>query len=97
MLVGVFEVREMPIEDDVGLLDIVGQLAVVMLHGEVQRVDAAEIFRVEHMLRADPAAGRRAEIGLEDGSTGSSTETQGRPIAAQRSSIWCASAWSTTV
>ena len=38
-----------------------------MLHGEVQRVDAAEIFGVEHMLRADAAAGRRAEIGLEHG------------------------------
>ena len=43
------------------------QLPVVMLHGEVQRVDAAEIFGVEHVLRADPAPRRRAEIGLEDG------------------------------
>ena len=43
------------------------QLAVVMLHGEVQRVDAAEIFGIEHVLRADPPASRRAEIGLEDG------------------------------
>ena len=54
-------------QHDVGLVDLLRQLAVVMLHGEVQRVDAAEIFGVEHMLRADPAAGRRAEIGLEDG------------------------------
>ena len=40
-------------------------LAVVMKHREVEGVDALEIFRVEHVLGADPVDGLGAEIGLE--------------------------------
>ena len=37
-----------------------------MVHGEVESIDATKIFCIEHMLSADPAAGGRSEIGLED-------------------------------
>ena len=49
----------------VGLLHVVDVLAVVVQHGVVQRIDALEIFGVEHVLRADPRLGFAAEIGLE--------------------------------
>ena len=67
MLVGVFDVLRNADQHDIGLVHVGRQLAVVMLHGEVERVDAPEIFGVEHMLGADAAAGRRTEIGLEHG------------------------------
>ena len=53
-------------QDDVRLLDVVRELAVIMLHGEIQGLDAPEILRVERVLGADPASRRRPEIGLED-------------------------------
>ena len=40
-------------------------LAVVMHHAEIERVDALEIFGVEHVLGADAVDGFRAEIRLE--------------------------------
>ena len=52
-------------EHDIGLVDRLEMLAVVMRKREVQRLDAAEIFGVEHMLRADAAGRARAEIGLQ--------------------------------
>ena len=42
-----------------------GRCAVVMQHGEVERLDAPEIVGVEHMLAADRRRRRRAEIGFE--------------------------------
>ena len=39
--------------DDVGRVEILRQLAVVVRHGEVQRVDAPEIVGVEHVLAGD--------------------------------------------
>ena len=50
---------------DVGVLQIVGVLTVVMQHGVVQRVDALEVFGVERVLRADALGRFGAEIGLE--------------------------------
>ena len=47
------------------LVDRLDMLAVVMRERKVQRLDAAEIFGVEDVLRADPAFRARAEIGLE--------------------------------
>ena len=40
-------------------------LAVVMQHGVVERIDALEIFGIEHVLGADAMRGLGAEIGLE--------------------------------
>ena len=40
-------------------------LPIIVQHGVVERVDALEIFGVERVLRADPLAGLRAEIGLQ--------------------------------
>jgi hypothetical protein len=40
-------------------------LTVVMDHRVVQRVDALEIFRVQRVLRTDPASRCRAKIGLK--------------------------------
>ena len=54
-------------QHDVGLVDRIDMLAVVMREREVQRLDAAEIFGVEDVLRADAALRARAEIGLERG------------------------------
>ena len=49
----------------VGLLEVVRQLPVIVQQREVHRVDALEIFRVEHVLRAGPRRRRGAEIGLQ--------------------------------
>ena len=43
-------------EDHIRLFEIRRQLPVVMIHGEVQRLDAREIFRIHHMLRPHPTA-----------------------------------------
>ena len=55
----------------VGVLQPFDVLAVIMKHRVVERIDALEIFRVEHVLGADPVDGLGAEIGLE--------QTQHRP------------------
>ena len=49
------------------LLQVLGQLAVVAHHGEVQGVDPLEIFRIEHVLGAGARRRALAEIGLEQG------------------------------
>ena len=49
----------------IGLLQAFDVLAVVMQHGVVERVDALEIFGIEHVLGADAMDGLGAEIGLE--------------------------------
>ena len=51
----------------VGLLEIVRQMPVVVHEREVHGVDALEILRVEHVLRARPGGRGRAEIGLQQG------------------------------
>ena len=65
MLVGVLEVREMPRMMMSASFEILRQLAVVVRHGEIQRIDAAEIVGVEHVLAGDDRRLRRAEIGFE--------------------------------
>ena len=52
-------------QHDVGFLDRTGELAVVVDHGEVERIDAAEVFRIENVLGADAARAGRAEVGLQ--------------------------------
>ena len=49
----------------VGAFEVVGVLPVVMQHGVVERVDALEIFGIEHVLGADPRGRFGAEIGLQ--------------------------------
>ena len=73
-------------QDHVGLLEIVRQMPVIVQEREVHGVDALEIFRVEHVLRAGPRRRGRAEIGLSRECTGSSTDRCGEPVARQTSS-----------
>ena len=54
-----------PDQDDIGILEIVGELAVVVHHGVVERVDPLEVFGIEDVLRADLMGRFGAEIGLE--------------------------------
>jgi hypothetical protein len=42
-------------------------LAVIVFHGEVERIDPPEIFGIENMLGADTPSRRRTQIGLKDG------------------------------
>ena len=63
MLVGVLDVREMPSRMMSAVVQVLRQLAVVVRHGEVQRVDAPEIVGVEHVLAGHHGRLRRAEIG----------------------------------
>ena len=77
-------------QDHVGLLEVVRQLPVVVQQGEVHGVDALEILRVEHVLRARPRGRGRAEIGLEQGDAraraprGGASSWRGRPPRALR-------------
>ena len=52
-------------DDDVGGVEVLRQLAVVVRHGEVERIDAAEIVGIDDVLAGDDRRLRRAEIGLE--------------------------------
>ena len=52
-------------DDDVGGVEVLRQLAVVVRHGEVERVDAAEVVGVDDVLAGDDRRLRRAEIGFE--------------------------------
>src|ERR1700716_1132154 len=52
-------------QHDVRAVEIVRQLAVVMQHRVIERVDALEVFRIEHVLGAHPVGRLGAEIGLE--------------------------------
>ena len=52
-------------QNDVGGVQILRQAAVIVGHREVQRVDAAEIVGVEHVLSGDCRRLRCAEIALE--------------------------------
>src|SRR5690606_19875423 len=45
-------------KDDVGFFHVRRQLPVIMLHGEVERIDTAEIIRVENVLCTYASAGR---------------------------------------
>ena len=49
------------------MFEILGVLAVIMQHGEIQRVDALEIFGVERVLGADAGGCFGPEVGLEQG------------------------------
>jgi hypothetical protein len=40
-------------EDHVSIFEVVDMLPVVVQHGVVERIDAAEVFSVKRMLRAD--------------------------------------------
>ena len=51
-------------EHDIGMLEVLGQLAVVAHHAKVKRVDPLEIIGVEHVLRASPRRRVLTEIGL---------------------------------
>jgi len=53
------------IDSFLGLLQPFDVLAIVMKHGVVERIDALEIFRVEHVLGTDAVDGLGAEIRLE--------------------------------
>ena len=52
-------------QHDIGLFQIVGLLAVIVQHRVVERIDAAEIFGIERVLRADFVGRFGAEISLE--------------------------------
>ncbi len=52
-------------QDDVGVVQILGQVAVVVQHGEIECLDAPEIVGIEHMLTADGGRCGRPEIGFE--------------------------------
>src|SRR5215213_5452263 len=54
-------------QNDIGLFEIGGILAIVMSHGEVEGVYAPEIFGVEGMLPANLRARSRVEIGSKTG------------------------------
>src|SRR5262249_50302634 len=51
---------------DIGFLQILEMLAVVMQHRVVERIDALEIVGVERVLRTDAMRGLGAEIGLQE-------------------------------
>ena len=52
-------------KNDVSLFEIFSLLTVIMHHRVVERIDAAEIFGIERVLRADFVGRFRAEISLE--------------------------------
>ena len=52
-------------EQNIGIVEILRKMPVVVQHGEVERLDAAEIVGIEHMLAGDRRRRRRAEIGFE--------------------------------
>ncbi len=52
-------------DDDVGAIQVLRQLAVVVRHGEIERIDAGEVVGVEQMLAGHDGRLRRAEIGFE--------------------------------
>ena len=54
-----------PHQDHVGLLEILRVLPVVVHHGEIQRVDAAEIIGVQRVLAAYPRCRFGSEITLK--------------------------------
>jgi hypothetical protein len=54
-----------PDQHHIGFLQAFDVLPVIMHHGVIQRVDALEIFGVEHVLRADAACSSGAKIRLE--------------------------------
>ena len=51
--------------DDVGGVEVLRQLAVVVGHGEVERVDAAEVVGIDDVLAGHDRRLRRAEVGFE--------------------------------
>ena len=63
MQVGVLEVRETPTRIDVGALEIVVRLAVVVPHRVVDRRDAQEVALVQRVLPADLGPAGRAQQG----------------------------------
>ena len=65
MLVGVFDVREMPRMTMSAWFDVGWQLAVVMRHREVQRINAAEIIGIEHVLACHGRRLALTQISLE--------------------------------
>lgn len=67
MLVGVFDVRTHSDKDNVSMLEVLRQLAVVAHHAEIKRVNSLEIVCIKHVLSA--GAGRRVlpEVRLEQG------------------------------
>src|SRR4029079_8384422 len=54
-----------PYEHDVRFLKPLRMLAVIMQHGEVQSIDALEIFRIQHVLGASPMYRLCPEIRLK--------------------------------
>ena len=54
-------------EDDVGLVEILRMLAVIMHHGEVERVDSPEIVGIEDVLAANTGPRLGIEIGGKTG------------------------------
>ena len=48
-------------QDHIGLIEIIRMLTIIMDHGEVERIDAAEIFGIERML----AGKLRPRLGIE--------------------------------
>ena len=52
-------------DDDVGGVEVLRQLAVVVGHGEVERVDAAEVVGIDDVLAGHHRRLRRAEVGFE--------------------------------
>jgi len=53
-------------QHDIGIVEIRRQMAVIVQHSEVERLDAPEIVGVEYMLAPHRGGGRRSEIGFED-------------------------------
>ena len=52
-------------DDDVGRVQVLRQLAVVVRHGEIERIDAPEIVGIDHVLAGHDRRLRRAEVGFE--------------------------------
>ena len=52
-------------EKNVGVVEILRQVAVIVQHSEVERLDAPEVVGIEHVLAGDRGRRRRAEVGFE--------------------------------
>ena len=52
-------------QNHLGMFQVLGVLTVVVEHGEIQRIDALEIFGIERVLGADAGRRFRSEVGLK--------------------------------